>query len=124
MAAPKHAQPTEGVAQQGDLAELLRLEARLAERSAALELETERIRAGALEQRAAAEAASVALLDVELKALNNSLESARRARIEAIGYTAEEVARRFRAIDDASVHALAEHAAARVLAAASEERAS
>ena len=122
MAAAKHAPPSAGVVQQGELAELLRLEARLAERATALELEATRIRAGALAQRAAAEAASAAQLDAELKALDARLESARRARIEAIAQTAGEVARRFRAIDDASVHALAEHAAARVLAAASEER--
>ncbi|MBP2646728.1 MAG: hypothetical protein H6Q77_352 [Gemmatimonadetes bacterium] len=124
MAAPKHAPPAEGVAQQGELAELLRLEARLAERSTALDLETQRIRAGALAQRAASEAASAAQLDLDLKALEARLEAARLARIESIRQAAGEVARRFRSLDDASVHALAEYAAAQALATASEERAS
>ncbi len=122
MAGPKHAPPAEGVAQQGELAELLGLEARLAERATALELEVERIRAGALARRVAAEAASAARLEVELKELDAELEAARRTRIEAIGQAAGEVAGRFRAIDDAAVHVLAEHAVALVLAAASEER--
>ena len=122
MAGPKHAPPAEGIAQQGELAELLGLEARLAERATALELEVERIRAGALARRVAAEAASAAQLEVELKELDAELEAARRTRIEAIGQAAGEVAGRFRAIDDAAVHVLAEHAVALVLAAASEER--
>ena len=122
MAGPKHAPPAEGVAQQGELAELLGLEARLAERATALELEVERIQAGALARRVAAEAASAVRLEVELKELDAELEAARRTRIEAIGQAAGEVAGRFRAIDDAAVHVLAEHAVALVLAAASEER--
>ena len=122
MSAPKRAPPTEGVAPQGELAELLRLEARLAERSTALERETERIRAEALAQKVAAEVESAALLGAELKTLEATQESARRARIESIGQAAGDVARRFRALDDASVHALAEFVADRVLAAASEER--
>ena len=122
MAAPTHAPPGQGVAPQGELAELLRLEARLAEQATALDLEAERIRAGAVAQRAAAEVASATQLENELKALEVRLETARRGRIESIGQAAGEVAARFRAIDDATVHVLAEHAAARVLAAASEER--
>ncbi len=122
MSAPKRAPPTEGVAPQGELAELLRLEARLAERSTAIERETERIRAEALAQKVAAEVESAALLGAELKTLEATQESARRARIESIGQAAGDVARRFRALDDASVHALAEFVADRVLAAASEER--
>ena len=122
MVGPKHAPPAEGIAQQGELAELLRLEARLAERARTLELEVEHIQADALARRAAAEAASAAQLEVELKELDAGLEAARRARIESIGQASEGVAGRFRAIDDASVHVLAEHAVALVLAAVSEER--
>ena len=122
MAAPTHAPPGQGVAPHGELAELLRLEARLAEQATALDLEAERIRAEALAQRVAAEAASSAQLEIELHALEERLAAARRARVESIGRAAGEVAARFRAIDDATVHVLAEHAVARVLAAASEER--
>ena len=122
MAAPKRAPPTEGLAQQGELAELLHLEARLADRLTALELETERIRAAAMAQRVVAETESVAQLDTELRALEARLELAHQARVESIAQGAGAAARRVRAIDDASVDALAEHVAVRVLAAASEDR--
>jgi len=121
MAAPKRASQADGLAQQGELAELLRLEARLAERLTALELQTEHIRAEALARRSGAETESAARLEVEMRGLEARLESECRARIESIGQAAEEEARRLRAIDDASVQALAERVAARVLAAASEE---
>ena len=122
MAAPKRALQTECLAQQGELAELLHLEARLAERLTALELETERIRAAAMAQRAVAETESVAQLDAGLRALEARLELAHQARVVSIAQVAGAVAHRVRAIDEASVDALAEHVAVQVLAAASEDR--
>ena len=122
MAAPKRALQTEYLAPQGELAELLHLEARLAERLTALELETEQIRAAAMAQRAVAETESVAQLDAELRALEARLELAHQARVVSIAQVAGAVAHRVRAIDEASVDALAEHVAVQVLAAASEDR--
>jgi hypothetical protein len=122
MAAPKRAPQSEGLAPQGELAELLHLEARLADRVTALDLETERIRAGAMAGRVVAEAEFAAQLDAELRALEARLELAHQARVESIAQVAEAAARRIRAIDNASVDALAEHVAVRVLAAASEDR--
>jgi hypothetical protein len=122
MAAPKRALQTEYLAQQGELAELLHLEARLAERLTALELETEQIRAAAMARRAVAETESVAQLDAELRALEARLELAHQARVVSIAQAAGAAAHRVRAIDEASVDALAEHVAVQVLAAASEDR--
>jgi hypothetical protein len=121
MAAPKGATPLGGVAQQGELAEVLHLESRLAERLGILELETARIRAAALVRRTEAEAAFDAQLDMELRELAARLESERSTRIQALARAGEAVTQRLRAIDTASVDALAEQVAARVLAVASEE---
>lgn len=121
MAAPKGATPPRGVAQQGELSEVLHLEARLAERLGTLELETARIRAAALVRRTEAETAFDAQLAMELRELDARLESERSTRIQALARAGEEVTQRLRAIDAASVNALAEQVAARVLAVASEE---
>lgn len=121
MAAPNGAFRPGAEAQQGELGELLRLEAQLAERATALEVEAQRIRAEATATRASAEADASARLDAELTVLSTRLDSERQGRIQQIALTAAQEADRLRGIDDARLEALAEGVAQRVVAAALEE---